>query len=544
MSILGDDTGSGFGVKGTSPTGSGVAGDGPVWAGVTASSVTGSGVSAFSDSGAGVLSLSNTGPGVSGTSQTSSGVTGTSNSGAGVVGLSTSGLGIRGESQFDNGILGTADANGKAGVFGRSTASNGGNGIVGLAEGLGGIGVFGSGEKRGTGVVGVGATGIVGRGDVGPGLDASSKQQDGVRGQAEQPGRSGVLGQNSQTGPGVTGNSAAGTGVEGTGVIGVLGTSSKPAGPGVVGRAGAGPWPTLQGATIGQSSEPGVPGVDGTATADFSQGLRGTATGGFSAGVMGVGMVGVTGVSTGTGFTAPGVQGMGHGTTGFGVVGISTGTGSGVLGTCSNGVGVTGLTDGSGGTGIFGYSPHPKNVGSQSFAAMFHGAVNVTGPVHKSGGGFRIDHPDHPETHYLQHWFVESDEMRNLYDGIAVLDGKGSAEITLPAWFETLNEAVRYQLTPLGHPAPDLHIARECSAGSFVIGGGHPGQRVSWQVTGVRRDRWAVAHRLPADLPKAEGEQGLYRHPELYDLPEDRGVDRHLTQIGQAGQLPRTADKA
>jgi hypothetical protein len=108
----------------------------------------------------------------------------------------------------------------------------------------------------------------------------------------------------------------------------------------------------------------------------------------------------------------------------------------------------------------------------------------VTGPVHKSGGGFRIDQPLEPETKYLDHSFVESDEMKNVYDGVVELGADGSAVVPLPSWFEALNADYRYQLTAISAPAPDLHIRKEVADGSFEIAGGRPGQRISWQITG------------------------------------------------------------
>jgi hypothetical protein len=48
--------------------------------------------------------------------------------------------------------------------------------------------------------------------------------------------------------------------------------------------------------------------------------------------------------------------------------------------------------------------------------------------------------------------------------------------------------------------------------------------QVSWQVTGVRHDPWAEAHRIPVEEPKPPEEQGLYLHPELYGQPAEQGI--------------------
>ena len=48
--------------------------------------------------------------------------------------------------------------------------------------------------------------------------------------------------------------------------------------------------------------------------------------------------------------------------------------------------------------------------------------------------------------------------------------------------------------------------------------------KVSWQVTGIRQDAWANAHRIPVEEEKPEVERGFYLHPELYGAPEEKGI--------------------
>ena len=50
------------------------------------------------------------------------------------------------------------------------------------------------------------------------------------------------------------------------------------------------------------------------------------------------------------------------------------------------------------------------------------------------------------------------------------------------------------------------------------------GQRVFWQVTGIRRDPWAAANPVVVELAKADRERGLYLHPELYGQPAAKGT--------------------
>jgi hypothetical protein len=88
--------------------------------------------------------------------------------------------------------------------------------------------------------------------------------------------------------------------------------------------------------------------------------------------------------------------------------------------------------------------------------------------------------------------------MKNIYDGVATLGADGQAVIPMPEWFGILNRDFRYQLTCLGAFAP-VYIAEELAHNQFKIGGGSSGMRVSWQVTGIRQDAWANAHRIPVE---------------------------------------------
>ena len=163
--------------------------------------------------------------------------------------------------------------------------------------------------------------------------------------------------------------------------------------------------------------------------------------------------------------------------------------------------------------------------GATPVAARFLGNVTVTGTLSKQGGQFKIDHPLDPANRYLCHSFVESAEMKNVYDGVVELDAAGEAEIALEDWCEALNERFRYQLTAIGGPAPNLHIAREVSGNTFTIAGGEPGMRVSWQVTGVRHDRYALAHPLVVEEDKSPEQRGYYLSPDLYDQPPERSIE-------------------
>ena len=157
-------------------------------------------------------------------------------------------------------------------------------------------------------------------------------------------------------------------------------------------------------------------------------------------------------------------------------------------------------------------------------AGDFYGQVAVHGNLSKTSGQFKIDHPLDPANKYLSHSFVESPDMMNIYNGNITLDANGEAWVELPGWFEALNRDFRYQLTAVGAPGPNLYIAQKVSGNRFKIAGGEPGSEVSWQVTGIRQDAWANAHRIPVEEDKPEAERGSYLHPELYSQPETKSI--------------------
>jgi hypothetical protein len=228
-------------------------------------------------------------------------------------------------------------------------------------------------------------------------------------------------------------------------------------------------------------------------------------------------------------FGGDGVAAFG-GNGGNGVV-AKGGAGAGTI--AGSGVVATGGTAGSFGAAGDGIDAYPGN--NSALAGYFGGDVTVSGNLSKTGGSFKIDHPLDPANKYLYHSFVESPDMKNIYDGVVVLDGSGEAAVELPEWFEALNRDFRYQLTAVGAPGPNLYIAQEIENNSFRIAGGQPGSKVSWQVTGIRQDAWANAHRIPVEVDKPERERGYYIHPELYGAPEEKGMEwaRHPEMMKQ-----------
>jgi hypothetical protein len=154
---------------------------------------------------------------------------------------------------------------------------------------------------------------------------------------------------------------------------------------------------------------------------------------------------------------------------------------------------------------------------------LFQGRVEVTGPLVKTGGGFRIDHPLDQENMYLSHSFVESPDMMNVYNGNVTTDEDGDATVVLPNYFEALNRDFRYQLTVIGQFAQAI-VASKIEGNSFTIKTDKPNIEVSWQVTGIRQDAWANAHRLEVEEEKLEGHKGKYLTPYEHGKPEAMGV--------------------
>lgn len=126
----------------------------------------------------------------------------------------------------------------------------------------------------------------------------------------------------------------------------------------------------------------------------------------------------------------------------------------------------------AGGTGI---GTEPDSEGGA--ALRVGGDVLVEGRVRLPGGSAAVslgaDHAVH-------------------VTGVAVFDGHGAVSITfrLPEGPHFSLYSVAYQLTAIGSPMPQLHVADEAvlsreDAGNVVIfgvAGGVPGKKVSWQV--------------------------------------------------------------
>lgn len=116
----------------------------------------------------------------------------------------------------------------------------------------------------------------------------------------------------------------------------------------------------------------------------------------------------------------------------------------------------------------------------------------------------------------------------------------------VPSWVEALNSDFRYQLTSIGGPAPNLHVSQEISNSRFKIAGGTAGMKVSWQVTGIRRDARAKRNPLAVEEDKPSNERGYHLHPDLYGQPPEnstlwKGNAELLRQVEEPQEdLPET----
>jgi hypothetical protein len=519
--------------------------------------------------GAGVWGLANTGA-------AATGVYGVSQNGRGVVGVSYNGeAGVKGKCNKTDGVgvWGIADTGTSSkGVYGQSAsgagvygASTNGDGVIGSANTALRSGVYGFNNAAG-------GYGVAGGSAYGVGVSGSSLNGDGVAGKSTVLGKSGVYGSNDAVGGyGVTGRSTAGTAVCGIGTtgIGVYGSSdtgraakfeitnsvstadvlyvrTTGSGTGVYSMStsgGAGYFQTLSGASPALAAI-----TNGTGGALYgSSSGSGAAVFGYQASTGRAGDFRISNASS----SADALYATTNGT-GYAVHGVTTGSGAGVEGINSNSgnwcdlglpscaayaYGASGNADGiraEASNGANAWAVH--GISSSGYAGYFSGKVNVTGQLTKGSGAFKIDHPLDPENKYLYHSFVESPDMMNVYNGNVVLDANGEAVVQLADWFEALNKDFRYQLTCIAGFAP-VYVAEEISGNCFRIAGGSAGLKVSWQVTGIRQDAYANAHRIPVEEDKPADEQGTYLHPEDFGQPTTMSLD--AAREAEKGELHR-----
>lgn len=269
----------------------------------------------------------------------------------------------------------------------------------------------------------------------------------------------------------------------------------------------------------------------------------------YGTGVQGIGYNGVSNPDVnaifGTGNQDLGVYGsantagvMGASVAGIGVVGYNKNSSFAATTGIGNTYGIYGNSQTVGGAtvpgtryGIYGFA----SGAATNYAGYFSGNVQVTGSIAKGSGTFKIDHPLDPENKYLNHSFVESPDMMNIYNGNIVTDTSGNATVMLPDYFEALNMDFRYQLTVIGTFAQAI-VAEEITNNSFTIKTDQPNVKVSWQVTGVRHDKYAEAHRVVPEVEKEPEFKGRYLHAAEWGKDASLNIDeltRPKTEISK-----------
>lgn len=297
-----------------------------------------------------------------------------------------------------------------------------------------------------------------------------------------------------------------------------------------------------------QPSTP-VPAVDTFATITGSSytapgclkgGVFGTYNGSnYGVGIQGVGYNGINNQDVNANFTT--------GNQDLGVYG-SANT-AGVEGTSTNGIGVVGYNKAAsfaattGGGNSYGVYAYANTIGgatapttryglygyatgaTTNYAGYFSGNVQITGSIAKASGTFKIDHPLDPENKYLYHSFVESPDMMNIYNGNITTDASGYATVELPDYFDALNKDCRYQLTVVGGTFAQAIVAKEEAGNQFTIRTNEPNVKVSWQVTGIRKDKYAEAHRVVPVVEKEAENKGKYLHAKEWGKSESQSID-------------------
>ena len=396
--------------------------------------------------------------------------------------------GARIEASIDNPLLPILSvSNFSGGQFGIGIKASGQTALYGLTASSDGIGVYGQGG-------GADSVGVFGKNDSGTAIYGESTSG------------AGVWGLTTGAGPAIYGQSPSGNGNAGEFLGRVVVASPNDEGAAIRGTAHIG--------MRGVSDSPDGEGVWGSAQGTNSAGVLGTNSSGD--GIRGTGPTGVRGVSNGNTGTI-GVKGEATGTNSIGVYGSVSGSNTAaVLGVNSVSPAIWGQSTGAG-PAIYGQAL------SSGRAGEFAGSVNVQGTLTKSAGSFRIDHPLDPANKFLSQSFVESPDMKNIYEGNVTTDARGSATVTLPAYFEALNRDYHYQLTVLGQFAQAI-VSREISGNSFEIHTDKPGVKVSWLVTGIRQDAYAQEHPIVVEEFKPAEEKGLYLYPAGFGAGEEKRI--------------------
>jgi len=399
---------------------------------------------------------------------------------------------------------------------------------------------------------------IYGESTTGIGVIGVSGSQNGVYGLSTGT-LGGTVGVSTGTGNGIWGV-ATGAGVAGFFDGGVTGR-------GIIVSTGASGFGTTtpQGRLMVMQPATPVPAIDTfaaihgysyTTQGSLKGGVSGTYnTSNYGTGIHGIGYQGVTLQECNTAFSTGnqdlGVYGSantagveGTSTGGIGVVGYNKNSSFAATTGGGNTYGVYGYANTIGGAavpatryGVYGYATGATT----NYAGYFSGNVQITGSIAKGSGTFKIDHPKDPENKYLYHSFVESPDMMNIYNGNVTTDASGYATVTLPDYFDALNKEFRYQLTVIGTFAQAI-VAKEVNGNHFVVQTNQPNVKVSWQVTGVRNDKYAQAHRVVPEVEKEPELKGKYLHAAEWGQPASKSIDAVTRPKTDSPKGPKTSE--
>ncbi|PHS08584.1 MAG: hypothetical protein COA88_06370 [Kordia sp.] len=132
------------------------------------------------------------------------------------------------------------------------------------------------------------------------------------------------------------------------------------------------------------------------------------------------------------------------------------------------------------------------------------GDLTVTTSISAPAKAFKIDHPLQPNDMFLLHNSIESNERVNIYSGNITTDNKGYYTVELPDYMSALNGDFKYQLTIMDKTFAQAIIWEEINIedNTFIIKTNQSNIKVSWQVTGVRIDQWALDNPMKVEVAK------------------------------------------
>jgi hypothetical protein len=138
----------------------------------------------------------------------------------------------------------------------------------------------------------------------------------------------------------------------------------------------------------------------------------------------------------------------------------------------------------------------------------------------------KIDHPSHLLTESIFHAQVESNEYRLVYFGTKTCNASGEAAVAMPSWFADICDVdeVSYALTPVSLYKP-YYVKTPISSGSpmtFVIAGGELNSIVSWQISALRKDKFALDSPIVVEQDKGDN-VGYYNYKDFITKTDPNG---------------------